>query len=85
VSDDNKAPERVAFTADMASASWQLTEHGVADCLLNAISDTDAILTVEDPFKASISRVLPAAIVDRSGLSAMRTCPRQRTEIDVQF
>src|ERR1700675_1495809 len=47
MSDENKAPERVAFSRGYGVCIMGIDGTWRRDCLLNAISDIDAILTVE--------------------------------------
>jgi hypothetical protein len=67
MTDDNNAPERVTFSRGYGVCIMGIDGTWRRDCLLNAISDNDAMLTVEGTID-----------VDRPGLSPMRTCPRQR-------
>ena len=47
MSDDARAPERVTFSRGYGVCIMSIDGTWRRDCLLNAISDTDAILTVE--------------------------------------
>ena len=47
MSDENKAPERVAFSRGYGVCIMGIDGTWRRDCLLNAISDNDATLTVE--------------------------------------
>ena len=47
MSDDGKAPERVTFSRGYGVCIMGIDGTWRRDCLLNAISDNDAILTVE--------------------------------------
>jgi hypothetical protein len=47
MADDNKGPERVTFSRGYGVCIMGIDGTWRRDCLLNAISDNDAILTVE--------------------------------------
>jgi hypothetical protein len=47
MSDENKAPERVAFSRGYGVCIMGIDGTWRRDCFLNAISDSDAILTVD--------------------------------------
>ena len=70
----------------MTSASWRLTGPGVAICQLNAISDNDAVLTVEGSIQGLNLKEF-FLLLSSTGL-AYRRCELVRvngTEMDVQF
>jgi hypothetical protein len=53
MSDENRAPERVAFSRGYGVCIMGIDGTWRRDCLLNAISDVDAILTVDGSGDAS--------------------------------
>jgi hypothetical protein len=86
VSDDNKAPERVAFSRGYGVCIMGIDGTWRRDCMLNAISDTDAILTVEGSIQGLNLKEF-FLLLSSTGL-AYRRCELVRvngTEIDVQF
>ncbi|HYS87371.1 MAG TPA: PilZ domain-containing protein [Bradyrhizobium sp.] len=86
MSDDNKAPERVAFSRGYSVCIMGIDGTWRRDCMLNAISDTDAILTVEGSIQGLNLKEF-FLLLSSTGL-AYRRCELVRvngTEIDVQF
>jgi hypothetical protein len=74
MSDENKGIERVTFSRGYDVCIMAIDGTWRRDCQLNAISDNDAILTLE----GSIQGLNPAAVVDGPRLSPMRARSRQR-------
>jgi hypothetical protein len=56
MSDENKGTERVTFSRGYDVCIMAIDGTWRRDCVLNAISDPDATLTVEGSIQASISR-----------------------------
>src|SRR3979411_1332767 len=86
MTDDNKASERVAFSHGYGVCSRGIEGAWRRDCVLNAISDTDAILTVEGSIQGLNLKEF-FLLLSSTGL-AYRRCELVRvngTEIDVQF
>src|SRR5476651_1499398 len=86
MSDENRAPERVAFSRGYGVCIMGIDGTWRRDCLLNAISDTDAILTVEGSIQGLNLKEF-FLLLSSTGL-AYRRCVLVRvngTEIDVQF
>ena len=86
MTDDNKAPERVAFSRGYGVCIMGIDGTWRRDCLLNAISDIDAMLTVEGTIEGLNLREF-FLLLSSTGL-AYRRCELVRvngTEIDVQF
>src|ERR1700731_2638513 len=71
--------ERVTFSRGYGVCIMGIDGTWRRDCLLKAISDIDAILTVEGSISGPQSQgVLSVAVLHRPGLSPMRAHPRQR-------
>jgi hypothetical protein len=86
MTDDNKAPERVTFSRGYGVCIMGIDGTWHRDCLLNAISDNDAMLTVEGTIEGLNLREF-FLLLSSTGL-AYRRCELVRvngTEIDVQF
>src|SRR5438034_4669095 len=86
MSDDIKGPERVAFSRGYNVCIMGIDGTWRRDCMLNAISDTDAILTVEGSIQGLNLKEF-FLLLSSTGL-AYRRCELVRvngTEIDVQF
>ncbi len=80
VSDDRGRQKRVTFSRGYDVCLMAIDGTWRRDCQLNAISDTDATLTVEGSIQGlNLKQVLPAArLVYRPRLSPVRTRSRQR-------
>jgi len=86
MSDDVKAPERVTFSRGYCVCIMGIDGTWRRDCMLNAISDTDAILTVEGSIQGLNLKEF-SLLLSSTGL-AYRRCELVRVngaEIDVQF
>src|SRR3977135_3857537 len=86
MADEKKAPERVAFSRGYGVCSSGNDATWRRDCLLNAISDNDAILTVDGSIQGLNLKEF-FLLLSSTGL-AYRRCELVRvngTEIDVQF
>ena len=86
MADENKGPERVTFSRGYAVCIMGIDGTWRRDCMLNAISDTDAILTVEGSIQGLNLKEF-FLLLSSTGL-AYRRCELVRvngTEIDVQF
>jgi hypothetical protein len=86
MTDDNNAPERVTFSRGYGVCIMGIDGTWRRDCLLNAISDNDAMLTVEGTIEGLNLREF-FLLLSSTGL-AYRRCELVRvngTEIDVQF
>jgi hypothetical protein len=86
MTDDNKAPERVTFSRGYGVCIMGIDGTWRRDCLLNAISGNDAMLTVEGTIQGLNLREF-FLLLSSTGL-AYRRCELVRvngTEIDVQF
>jgi hypothetical protein len=86
MSDDTKAPERVAFSRGYGVCIMGIDGTWRRDCQLNAISDLDAILTVAGSIQGLNLKEF-FLLLSSTGL-AYRRCELVRvngTEIDVQF
>src|SRR3981081_1497890 len=86
MTDDNKVPERVMFSRGYGVCIMGIDGTWRRDCTLNAISDTDAILTVEGSIQGLNLKEF-FLLFSSTGL-AYRGCELVRvngTEIDVQF
>ena len=86
MSDDAKGPERVTFSRGYGVCIMGIDGTWRRDCLLNVISDNDAILTVEGSIQG-LSLKEFFLLLSSTGL-AYRRCELVRvngTEIDVQF
>src|ERR1017187_10501844 len=86
MADDSKAPERVTFSHGFGVCIMGIDGTWRRDCLLNAISDTDAILTVEGSVQGLNLKEF-FLLLSSTGL-AYRRCELVRvngTETDVQF
>src|ERR1700709_1740646 len=86
MSDDAKAPERVTFSRGYGVCIMSIDGTWRRDCLLNAISDNDAVLTVEGSIQGLHLKEF-FLLLSSTGL-ADRRCELVRVngaEIDVQF
>src|ERR1700682_531680 len=86
MTDDNKASERVAFSHGYGVCIMGIDGTWRRDCVLNAISDNDALLTVEGSIQGLNLKEF-FLLLSSTGL-AYRRCELVRvngTEIDVQF
>ena len=86
MTDDHKGSERVAFSRGYGVCIMGIDGTWRRDCFLNAISDTDAILTVEGSIQGLNLKEF-FLLLSSTGL-AYRRCELVRvngTEIDVQF
>ena len=86
MADDNKGPERVTFSRGYGVCIMGIDGTWRRDCLLNAISDNDAILTVEGSIQGLNLKEF-FLLLSSTGL-AYRRCELVRVngaEIDVQF
>src|SRR3981189_2358177 len=86
MTDDNKASERVAFSHGYGVCIMGIDGTWRRDCLLNAISDNDALLTVEGSIQGLNLKEF-FLLLSSTGL-AYRRCELVRvngTEMDVQF
>src|SRR3981081_487433 len=86
MADENKAPEPVAFRRGYGVGIMGIDGTWRRDCLLNAISDNDAILTVEGSIQG-LNLTEFFLLLSSTGL-AYRRCELIRVngaEIDVQF
>jgi|ERR1700704_2505634 hypothetical protein len=86
MTDDNKVPERVMFSRGYGVCIMGIDGTWRRDCTLNAISDTDAILTVEGSIQGLNLKEF-FLLLSSTGL-AYRRCELVRvngTEIDVHF
>jgi hypothetical protein len=86
MADDNKGLERVTFSRGYGVCIMGIDGTWRRDCLLNAISDTDAILTVEGSIQGLNLKEF-FLLLSSTGL-AYRRCELVRVngaEIDVQF
>jgi hypothetical protein len=86
MTDENKAPERVTFSRGYGVCIMGIDGTWRRDCMLNAISDTDAILTVEGSIQGLNLKEF-FLLLSSTGL-AYRRCELVRVngaEIDVQF
>ena len=86
MSEENKGPERVTFSRGYSVCIMGIDGTWRRDCTLNAISDNDAILTVEGSIQGlNLKQIL--LLLSSTGL-AYRRCELVRVngaEIDVQF
>ena len=86
MTDENKAPERVTFSRGYGVCIMGIDGTWRRDCMLNAISDTDAILTVDGSIQGLNLKEF-FLLLSSTGL-AYRRCELVRVngaEIDVQF
>ena len=86
MADDNKGPERVTFSRGYGVCIMGIDGTWRRDCLLNAISDNDAILTVEGSIQGLNLKEF-FLLLSSTGL-AYRRCELVRVNgavIDVQF
>ena len=86
MTDDNKASERVAFSHGYGVCIMGIDGTWRRDCVLNAISDNDALLTVEGSIQGLNLKEF-FLLLSSTGL-AYRRCELVRvngTEIDVHF
>src|SRR5713226_4154481 len=86
MSDENKAPERVAFSRGYGVCIMGIDGTWRRDCLLNAISDTDAILTVDGSIQGLNLKEF-FLLLSSTGMAYRLFFFKQKTanEIDVQF
>jgi hypothetical protein len=83
---ETKAPERVTFSHGYEVCLMAIDGTWRRDCLLNAVSETDALLTVEGSIQGLNLKEF-FLLLSSTGL-AYRRCELVRvngTEIDVQF
>ena len=86
MAEDAKGPERVTFSRGYGVCIMGIDGTWRRDCMLRAISDTDAILTVEGSIQGLNLKEF-FLLLSSTGL-AYRRCELVRvngTEIDVQF
>src|SRR5471032_2948026 len=86
MSDDAKASDRVTFSRGYGVCIMGIDGTWRRDCMLNAISDNDAVLTVEGSIQGLNLKEF-FLLLSSTGL-AYRRCELVRvngTEIDVQF
>src|ERR1700736_4647034 len=86
MTDDNKASERVAFSHGYGVCIMGIDGTWRRDCVLNAISDNDAMLTVEGSIQGLNLKEF-FLLLSSTGL-AYRRCELVRVngaEMDVQF
>jgi hypothetical protein len=86
MADDSKGQERVTFSRGYGVCIMGIDGTWRRDCMLNAISDTDAVLTVEGSIQGLNLKEF-FLLLSSTGL-AYRRCELVRVngaEIDVQF
>jgi|SRR5271156_1025209 len=86
MADDGKSPERVSFSRGYDVRIMAIDGTRRRDCLLNVISDSDAVLTVEGSIQGLNLKEF-FLLLSSTGL-AYRRCELVRvngTEMDVQF
>jgi hypothetical protein len=86
MAEENKGPERVTFSRGYGVCIMGIDGTWRRDCVLNAISDTDAILTVDGSIQG-LNLTEFFLLLSSTGL-AYRRCELIRVngaEIDVQF
>jgi hypothetical protein len=86
MADDNKGQERVTFSRGYGVCIMGIDGTWRRDCMLNAISDTDAVLTVEGSIQGLNLKEF-FLLLSSTGL-AYRRCELVRVngaEIDVEF
>jgi len=86
MADENKGPDRVAFSRGYGVCIMGIDGTWRRDCLLNAISDTEAVLTVEGPIQGLNLKEF-FLLLSSTGL-AYRRCELVRvngTEMEIQF
>ena len=86
MTDENKGPERVTFSRGYGVCIMGIDGTWRRDCLLNAISDTEAVLTVEGSIQGLNLKEF-FLLLSSTGL-AYRRCELVRvngTEMDIQF
>ncbi|MEA2756286.1 MAG: hypothetical protein QOJ54_2575 [Aliidongia sp.] len=86
MTDESKGPERVTFSRGYGVCIMGIDGTWRRDCLLNAISDTDAVLTVEGSIQGLNLKEF-FLLLSSTGL-AYRRCELSRVngeEIDVLF
>jgi len=86
MSEENKGPERVTFSRGYGVCIMGIDGTWRRDCMLNAISDNDAILTVEGSIQGLNLKEF-FLLLSSTGL-AYRRCELVRVngaEMDVQF
>ena len=69
MTEDGKSLDRVTFSRGYDVCIMAIDGTWRRDCQLNAISDTDAELTVEGSIQGLNLKEFPAAVVDRPRLS----------------
>ena len=86
MADENKGQERVTFSRGYGVCIMGIDGKWRRDCMLNAISDTDAMLTVEGSIQGLNLKEF-FLLLSSTGL-AYRRCELVRvngTEMDIQF
>jgi hypothetical protein len=86
MTDENKGPDRVTFSRGYGVCIMGIDGTWRRDCLLNAISDTEAVLTVEGSIQGLNLKEF-FLLLSSTGL-AYRRCELVRvngTEMDIQF
>jgi hypothetical protein len=86
MTDENRPPERVTFSRGYGVCIMGIDGTWRRDCMLNAISDTDAILTVDGSIQGLNLKEF-FLLLSSTGL-AYRRCELVRVngaEIDIQF
>ena len=86
MTDQNKIPDRVTFSRGYGVCIMGIDGTWRRDCLLNAISDTEAVLTVEGSIQGLNLKEF-FLLLSSTGL-AYRRCELVRvngTEMDIQF
>src|SRR6476620_1333567 len=86
MSDDGKAPERVTFSRGYGVCIMAIDGTWRRDCVLQAVSDNDAVLTVEGSIQGLNLKEF-FLLLSSTGL-AYRRCELVRvngTDIDIQF
>jgi len=86
MTDENKGPDRVTFSRGYGVCIMGIDGTWRRDCLLNAISDTEAVLTVEGSIQGLNLKEF-FLLLSSTGL-AYRRCELVRvngTEMDIRF
>jgi hypothetical protein len=86
MTDENKAPDRVTFSRGYSVCIMGIDGTWRRDCLLNAISDTEAVLTVEGAIQGLNLKEF-FLLLSSTGL-AYRRCELVRvngTAMEIQF
>ena len=86
MTDENKGPDRVTFSRGYGVCIMGIDGTWRRDCLLNAISDTEAVLTVEGAIQGHNLKEF-FLLLSSTGL-AYRRCELVRvngTEMEIQF